>query len=59
MLSTTDDSEDHLVRVPGVEDYSFAEDDDNDDDDSDSDWDPNDDPDSALTDSEIENSDAN
>ena len=58
MLNAADGSEDHLVRVPGVENYSFADEDDNNDDDSDSDWDPDDDSDAPLTDSEIENSDA-
>ena len=57
MLNAAGGSEYHLVRVPGVEDYSFVEDGSNDDNDSDS-GDPDDDSDAARTDSEMDNSDA-
>ena len=55
MLNAADGSEDHLIRVPGVDDYSIdVRDSDND---SDSDWDSSLDSDAPLTDSDIELSD--
>ena len=55
MLNAADGSEDHLIRVSGVDDYSIDVRDS--DDDSDSDWDSSLDSDAPLTDSDIELSD--
>ena len=57
MLNAADGSEDHLIRVPGIGDYTLDVDDSDDDSDSDSDWDSALDSDAPLTDSDIEYSD--
>ena len=49
-------SEDHLIRVPGIDDYTLNVDDS--DSDSDSNWDSASDSDAPLTDSDIECSDS-
>ena len=54
MLNAVDGSEDHLIKVPGVEDYDLGEGDDEDGDSSDSESDLERDSDEELTDSEIE-----
>ena len=57
MLNAADGSEDHLIHVPGIDDYTLDVDDSDDESDSDSDWDSALDSDAALTDSDIESSD--
>ena len=57
MLNAADGSEDHLIRVPGIDDYTLDVDDSDDESDSDSDWDSALDSDAALTASDIESSD--
>ena len=54
MLNAAGGSEDHLIRVPDIDDYSLDVLDSDDESDSDSDWDSGDDSDATLTDSEIE-----
>ena len=56
MFNAADGSEDHLIRVPGIDDYTLNTDDS--DSDSDSDWDSASDSDAPLTDSDIECSDS-
>ena len=58
MLNAADGSEDHLIRVPGIDDYTLDVRDSDDESDSDSDWDSAWDSDALLTDSDIEPSDS-